>query len=80
MDQELLRRLRLDFTKRETDLLSYIQTYFPDVSPSQLKAWQQTGALESMQLENETYYPSLAQVSQLVPKIKISFELINRIN
>ena len=44
MDQELLRRLRLDFTKRETDLLSYIQTYFPDVSPSQLKAWQQTGA------------------------------------
>ena len=44
MDQELLRRLRLDFTKRETDLLSYIQTYFPDVSPNQLKAWQQTGA------------------------------------
>ena len=44
MDQELLRRLRLDFTKRETDLLSYIQTYFPDVSPSQLKAWQETGA------------------------------------
>ena len=56
MDQELLRRLRLDFTKRETDLLPYIQTYFPEVSPSQLKAWQQTGALESMQLENETYY------------------------
>ena len=56
MDQELLRRLRLDFTKRETDLLSYIQTYFPDVSPNQLKTWQQTGALESMQLEGETYY------------------------
>ena len=56
MDQELLRRLRLDFTKRETDLLSYIQTYFPEVSPIQLKAWQQTGALESMELEGETYY------------------------
>jgi transglutaminase-like putative cysteine protease len=56
MDQELLRRLRLDFTKRETDLLSYIQTYFPDVSPNQLKTWQQTGALESMELEGETYY------------------------
>ena len=77
MDQELLRRLRLDFTKRETDLLSYIQTYFPEVSPSQLKAWQQTGALDSMELEGET---DLAQVSQLVQIIKISFSLINRIN
>ncbi len=44
MDKELLRRLRLDFTKRETDLLPYIQTYFPEVSPSQLKAWPRFGA------------------------------------
>ncbi len=77
MESELERRSRLDFTKRKTDLLSYIQTYFPEVSPSQMKAWQQTGALESMELEGET---DLVQVSQLVPKIKISFELINRIN
>ena len=35
MNSELERRIRLDFTKRKTDLLPYIQTYFPDVSATQ---------------------------------------------
>jgi hypothetical protein len=69
MDQELLRRLRLDFTKRETDLLSYIQTYFPYVSVNQFKAWQQTGALESMKLEGETYYFNRAQIWRKFPNL-----------
>ena len=40
MNSELERRIRLDFTKRKTDLLPYIQTYFPDVSATQFKQWE----------------------------------------
>jgi hypothetical protein len=56
MNSELERRIRLDFTKRKTDLLPYIQTYFPDVSATQFKQWEDAGALESRRIDGETYY------------------------
>ena len=56
MNSELERRIRLDFTKRKTDLLPYIQTYFPDVSATQFKQWEDAGALESRLIDGETYY------------------------
>ena len=56
MESELERRSRLDFTKRKTDLLPYIQTYFPNVSATQFKQWEDAGALESRRIDGETYY------------------------
>lgn len=56
MESELERRSRLDFTKRKTDLLPYIQTYFPNVSATQFKQWEDAGALESRLIDGETYY------------------------
>jgi len=55
-----MHRIVLDFTKTPEDALEYIRTYYPDVSQEQIKAWEESRALEGMVINGEKRYYSRA--------------------
>jgi transglutaminase-like putative cysteine protease len=55
-----MHRIALDFNKTETEALEYIRQYFSDVTPQQMRAWEESGALECMVINGKKRYFSRA--------------------
>jgi len=51
-----MRRIRLDFTKTENEILEYVKTYVPEVTRKDLKKWETGGALEYAMIDGEKMY------------------------
>ncbi len=54
--KEIMDRIRLDFNKDIEDILPHIQKYYPDVTRSQLRDWELTGALEMRRIDGKKKY------------------------
>jgi len=57
---ERIERIKKDFTKTESDVLEYIKEYIPDVTKENLLKWEENKSLESMIVDGEKKYFSLA--------------------
>ena len=55
-EKELLRRIALDFTKNEEQIRQELSDYFPELSDSQMRKWEASGALESVEINGERRY------------------------
>lgn len=55
-EADLHQRLLTDFCLTESQVKDYIRKYIPDVTDSQMRAWEETGALECMTLDGEKRY------------------------
>jgi transglutaminase-like putative cysteine protease len=53
---EKMRRIELDFTKTETDVIDYIKKYIPDVSEGDIARWDEEKSLETMVIDGHTRY------------------------
>lgn len=54
--KEIMDRIRLDFNMDIEDILPHIQKYYPDVTRSQLREWELTGALEMRKIDGKKKY------------------------
>ena len=54
--QEVERRTAIDFNKRLSDLMPYIQKYYPDVDSTQIAKWEESKALEYRIINGEKWY------------------------
>src|SRR5690554_1737086 len=59
-EMERMRRIALDFNKTEEEALAYIRQFFPDVTSEQMKKWEASKTLESMNINGEKRYFSRA--------------------
>ena len=57
---ERMNRIRLDFDKKEKDIVEYIKKYIPKVSKKDLKKWEAEKSLEVMMIDGEKKYFSVA--------------------
>ncbi|MDZ7820542.1 MAG: hypothetical protein U5N26_01305 [Candidatus Marinimicrobia bacterium] len=54
--KEIMRRTAMDFNKSREDIRPYIEQYYPDVSDRQIRAWEESKALEYMIINGEKKY------------------------
>ena len=54
--QEVERRTAIDFNKRLSDIVPYIQKYYPDVDSAQIAKWEESKALEYCFINGEKWY------------------------
>ena len=54
--REVEQRTAVDFNKRLSDLLPYIERYYPDVDSAQIARWEETKALEYRVIDGEKWY------------------------
>ena len=54
--QEVERRTAIDFNKQLSDLMPYIQKYYPDVDSTQIAKWEESKALEYRIINGEKWY------------------------
>jgi len=76
-EQERLERIKIDFSRTEADVKTYIQKYIPDVTDEQIRHWEKTGALEYMIFDGEKRYfrnaaPNLFRVDSVARTIKVA--------
>lgn len=74
-EADLHHRLLCDFTKTRQQVKEYIQKYIPDVTDSQMDAWEQSGALEARHIDGEKRYfynagPNLFRIDKECAAIK----------
>ena len=50
---DLNRRIALDFSKTEAEIRAYIQKYIPNVTDEQMLQWERSGALECRIINGE---------------------------
>lgn len=55
-DEDLHHRLALDFSKSEKEVVDEIRKYIPTVTESQIRHWEQSGALEMRVVDGERRY------------------------
>ncbi|MDR0976984.1 MAG: transglutaminase domain-containing protein [Prevotellaceae bacterium] len=55
-EDDLHQRILTDFNRTEADVKRYIQNYIPDVSETQMRAWEASGVLEYMIIDGEKRY------------------------
>jgi Transglutaminase-like superfamily len=55
-NKDIMHRIERDFNKKLDDILPYIKTYYPEVTNEQLRAWEQSKALEKMTIDGEDRY------------------------
>ena len=72
---ELNRRIALDFSKTEAEIRAYIQKYIPNVTDEQMLQWERSGALECRIINGEKRYfrnaaPNLFRIDENCRKIK----------
>ena len=53
---ERMNRIRKDFSKTEQDVLTFIQTYIPDVSTDDLDRWENEKSLEYKMIDGQKMY------------------------
>ena len=54
--QEVERRATIDYNKRLSDLLPYIEKYYPEVDSAQIARWEESKALEYRMINGEKWY------------------------
>ena len=54
--QEIERRTAIDFNKQLSDLLPYIQKYYPNVDSTQIAKWEESKALEYTIIDGKKWY------------------------
>ncbi len=54
--QEIERRTAIDFNKQLSDLMPYIQKYYPNVDSAQIAQWEESKALEYTIIDGEKRY------------------------
>ena len=54
--QEVERRAAIDYNKRLSDLLPYIEKYYPEVDSAQIARWEESKALEYRVINGEKWY------------------------
>ena len=74
-ESDLHQRLLADFCKSESDIKEYIRRYIPNVTDSMIHLWENSGALEFMELDGKKLYfhnagPNLFRVDSLCREIK----------
>lgn len=77
--KERMRRIEMDFNKTTDDILSGIRKYYPDADKAQLKAWEDTKALEKMRINGKDRYfaravPNLFRIDPEAKKQKIRID------
>ena len=80
---ELKRRIALDFSRTEAEIKTYIQKYIPNVTDEQMRQWEKSGALECRIINGEKRYfrnagPNLFRVDNECKKIKEAKDGIER--
>ena len=53
---EKMRRIELDFTKTEADMIDYIKEYIPDVNEGDIARWDEEKSLEAMVIDGHIRY------------------------
>lgn len=71
------RRLLVDFCLTEGEVKEYIRRYIPDVTDEQMRAWEESRALEYMWLDGEKRYfvnagPNLFRIDSVCRNIKLA--------
>ena len=74
-EADLHQRLLTDFCLTEAQVKAYIRKYIPDVTDEQMRRWEETKALEYMELDGEKRYfqnagPNLFRIDSLCRDIK----------
>ena len=74
-EADLHQRLLTDFCLTEAQVKAYICKYIPDVTDEQMRRWEETKALECMELDGEKRYfqnagPNLFRIDSLCRDIK----------
>jgi transglutaminase-like putative cysteine protease len=54
--EEMMKRIRIDFSKNLEDHLSYIKKYFSNVDDAQIAQWEKDHQLEMMRIDGERKY------------------------
>lgn len=75
-EADLHHRLLVDFNKDEKSVLDYIHRYIPNVTESQMRTWEKTGALELRVIDGEKKYfhnaaPNLFRIDKACRAIKL---------
>lgn len=78
-EEDLHQRLLTDFCLTESQVKDYIRKYIPDVTDEQMRAWEQSKALECMELDGEKRYfrnagPNLFRLDSVCRDIKLAKE------
>lgn len=74
-DKDYHQRLLTDFCLSESQVKDYIKRYIPDVTDTQMRAWEKSGALECMTIDGEKRYfrnagPNLFRIDSVCQQIK----------
>ena len=74
-NDDLHQRLFYDFTKSQEDVKQYIKKYIPDVTENQMKLWENSRALEYMNIDGKEIYfknaaPNLFRIDTACVAIK----------
>lgn len=77
--KERMRRIQMDFNKSLDDILPGIRKYYPDADKKQLRAWEDTKALEKMHINGKDRYfanavPNLFRIDPEAKKQKIRID------
>ena len=78
-ENDLHQRLLRDFCLSEAQVRDYIRKYIPDVTDEQMRAWEESKALECMVLDGQKRYfrnagPNLFRVDSACYRIKAALE------
>ena len=78
-EQERIARIKVDFSRTEDQIKTYIRQYIPDVTDEQLRQWEDSKALEYMIFDGEKRYfrnagPNLFRVDPAAREMKIAKE------
>lgn len=53
---DVLERIKQDFTRTDSTVIAYIKKYYPEVTETELAAWERSGALECKIINGEKKY------------------------
>ena len=75
-EADLHHRLLVDFCKDEKSVLDYIHRYIPNVTETQMRTWEKSGALELRVIDGEKRYfynaaPNLFRIDKTCRAIKL---------
>ncbi len=54
--KDIMRRIEIDFNKSRDEILPFIKKYYPDLTNDQLRAWEESNALEKMKINGKDRY------------------------
>lgn len=78
-EQERMNRIKQDFCMSESQVKDYIRKYIPDVTDEQMRQWEESNALECMEIDGEKRYfrnagPNLFRIDSAAYCVKVAKE------